>query len=128
MATARSPPGTVPMAQLAADVRHLLDTKGIATAALAGLSMGGLVVMELAAAQPDRWWAYSFIATTAQRATAEEQQARRASARTMEAPALVCTGDRDSYSTAQVTAELVTCLHDPEVVRIDGVGHLTSWP
>jgi len=33
--------GTVPMAQLAADVRHLLDTKGIATAALAGLSMGG---------------------------------------------------------------------------------------
>src|SRR6201986_2556984 len=77
-------PGTVPMAQLAADVGHLLDAKGITTAALAGLSMGGLVVMELAAAQPHRWWAYAFIATTAQRGTADEQQARRASARTME--------------------------------------------
>ena len=76
--------GTVTMARLAADVRHLLDVKGIATAALVGLSMGGLVVMELAAAQPDRWWAHGFIATTAQRVTEEEQQARRASARTME--------------------------------------------
>jgi 3-oxoadipate enol-lactonase len=77
-------PGTMPMAQLAADVRHLLDAKGIATGALVGLSMGGLVVMELTAAQPHRWWAYGFIATTAQRVTAEEQQARRASARTMQ--------------------------------------------
>ncbi|MGH3176481.1 MAG: alpha/beta fold hydrolase, partial [Streptosporangiaceae bacterium] len=34
-------PGTVPMAQLAGDVGHLLDRKGISTAALAGLSMGG---------------------------------------------------------------------------------------
>jgi pimeloyl-ACP methyl ester carboxylesterase len=80
-------PGTVPMAQLAADVRHLLDAKGIATAALAGLSMGGLVVMELAAAQPHRWWAYGFIATTAQRVTADEQQARRATCPTSSAPA-----------------------------------------
>ena len=180
-------PGTVPMAQLAADVGHLLDTKRIATAALAGLSMGGLVVMELAAAQPRRWWAYGFIATTAQRVTAEEQQARRASAQTMEeqgmrpvaeqmagrlfgpdsgaeltatvtammlatnpagaaaavrgraarpdyqpvltsltAPALVCTGDRDSYSTAEITAELVTCLRDPDVVLMNGVGHLPN--
>src|SRR6266851_849058 len=77
-------PGTVPMAQLAADVSHLLDGKGVATVALAGLSMGGLVVMELAAAQPERWWAYGFIATTAQRVTAEERATRRASARTME--------------------------------------------
>ena len=180
-------PGTVPMARLAADVSHLLDGKGIAAAALAGLSMGGLVVMELAAAQPERWWAYGFIATTAQRVTQEELQARRASARAMEghgmrpvaeqmaarlfgaepgsevtaavmammlatspagaaaavrgraerpdyhpvlrslrAPALVCTGDRDSYSTARVTAELVSCLHDPEVVLMDGVGHLPN--
>ena len=180
-------PGTVPMVQLAADVGHLLDTKGITTAALAGLSMGGLVVMELAAAQPHRWRAYGFIATTAQRVTADEQQARRASARTMQeqgmrpvaeqmaerlfgpdpgaeltatvlammlatspagaaaavrgraarpdyqpvlnsltAPALVCTGDRDFYSTAEVTAELVTCLHDPEVVLMNGAGHLPN--
>ena len=63
-------PGTMTMAQLAADVSRLLDGQGIARAALVGLSMGGLVVMELAAAQPERWWAYGFIATTAQRLTA----------------------------------------------------------
>jgi pimeloyl-ACP methyl ester carboxylesterase len=180
-------PGTVPMAQLAADVSHLLDRKGIASAALAGLSMGGLVVMELAAARPERWWAYAFIATTAQRVTAEEAQARRASARTMAeqgmapvaeqmsarlfgpepdpeltamimammlatnpagaaaavrgraerpdyqpvlkslgAPALVCTGDHDSYSTAEVTSELAGCLPDPEVVLLGGAGHLPN--
>jgi pimeloyl-ACP methyl ester carboxylesterase len=77
-------PGTVPMAQLAADVGHLLDRKDIATAALVGLSMGGLVVMELAAAQPERWWAYGFIATTAQRVTEQERAARLDSARTMD--------------------------------------------
>ncbi len=180
-------PGTVPMAQLAADVSHLLDGKGIATAAVAGLSMGGLVVMELAAAQPERWWAYGFIATTAQRITEEERATRLASARTLEeqgmrpvaeqmaarlfgpspapelpatimammlatnpagaaaavrgraersdyqptlttlrAPALVCTGDRDSYSTAEVTRELARCLPDPEVVLLEGAGHLPN--
>jgi 3-oxoadipate enol-lactonase len=180
-------PGTVTMARLAADVSLLLDRNGIAAAALAGLSMGGLVVMELAAAQPERWWAYGFIATTAQRVTADEAQARLASARTMEeqgmrpvaeqmsarlfgpapdqeltrnitammlatnpagaaaavrgraerpdyqpvlkslnAPALVCTGDHDSYSTAEVTSELASCLRDPEVVLLEGVGHLPN--
>jgi pimeloyl-ACP methyl ester carboxylesterase len=149
--------------------------------------MGGLVVMELAAAQPGRWRAYGFIATTAQRVTAEEARARRASAQTMEeqgmapiaeqmsarlfgpepdprltgditammlatspagaaaavrgraerpdyqptlksltAPALVCTGDHDSYSTAEVTSELAGCLRDPEVVLLEGVGHLPN--
>ena len=77
-------PGTVPMAQLAADVSHLLDRKGIDAAAPIGLSMGGLVVMELAAAQPDRWWAYGFIATTAARITETERAARLASARTLD--------------------------------------------
>jgi pimeloyl-ACP methyl ester carboxylesterase len=180
-------PGTVTMAELAADVRRLLDRKSIATAALIGLSMGGLVVMELAAAEPERWWAFGFIATTAQRVTPAEHEARLASARTMEeqgmrplaeemsgrlfgpepsaevtreimammlvtdpsgaaaavrgraerpdyqpvlkslrAPALICTGDRDSYSTAQVTSELAGCLRDPEVVLLDGVGHLPN--
>ncbi len=179
--------GTVTMAQLAADVSHLLDRKGIATAALAGLSMGGLVVMELAAAQPERWWAFGFIATTAQRVTPEEVRARQASVQTMEqqgmrpvaeemsarlfgpepsaevtqqimammlatnpagaaaavrgraerpdyqpilnslrAPSLVCAGDRDSYSTAQVTTELAGCLRDPEVVVLANVGHLPN--
>jgi pimeloyl-ACP methyl ester carboxylesterase len=180
-------PGTVTMAQLAADVGHLLDRHGIAAAALAGLSMGGLVTMELAGVQPERWWAYGFIATTAQRVTAEEAGARLASAQTIDeqgirpvaeqmsarlfgpspdpqltsnimammlatnpagaaaavrgraerpdyqpilkslnAPALVCTGDHDSYSTAEVTSELVGCLRDPEVVLLENVGHLPN--
>jgi 3-oxoadipate enol-lactonase len=180
-------PGTVTMAQLAADVRHLLDRKAIATAALVGLSMGGLVVMELAAAQPDRWRAYAFVATTAARSTPEERAARLASARTLDeqgmrpvaeemgarlfgpdaapeltaaimammlatnpagaaaavrgraerpdyqpilttlrAPALVCTVDHDSYSTAEITRELAGCLPDPEVVLLEGIGHLPN--
>ena len=77
-------PGTVAMAQLAADVGHLLDRKGIASAALVGLSMGGLVLMELATAEPERWWAYGLIATTAQRVTGQERAARLDSARTMD--------------------------------------------
>ena len=180
-------PGTVPMAQLAADVSQLLDRKAIATAALVGLSMGGLVVMELAAAQPDRWRAYAFVATTAARSTPEERAARLASARTLDeqgmrpvaqemaarlfgpeaapalkasimammlatnpagaaaavrgraerpdyqpvlttlrAPALVCTGDHDSYSTAEITRELAACLPGPEVVLLEGAGHLPN--
>jgi 3-oxoadipate enol-lactonase len=180
-------PGTVPMARLAADVSDLLDGKGIATAALVGLSMGGLVVMELAAAQPDRWQAYAFVATTAARSTAEERSTRLASARTLDeqgmrpiaeemaarlfgphaapelkaaimammlatnpagaaaalrgraerpdyqpvlrslgAPALVCTGDHDAYSTAEITRELAGCLPDPEVVLLAGIGHLPN--
>ena len=42
------------------------------------------------------------------------------------APALVCAGDRDSYSTAEITGELAGCLPDPEVVIMEGVGHLPS--
>jgi 3-oxoadipate enol-lactonase len=76
--------GTVTMAQLAADVRHLLDSEGVGTAALIGLSMGGLVVMELAAAQRQRWWALGFIATTAQPVTEAEKADRLARARTAE--------------------------------------------
>jgi 3-oxoadipate enol-lactonase len=76
--------GTVTMAQLAADVAHLLDARQVGTAALVGLSMGGLVVMELAAAQPRRWWALGFVATTAQPVTAAEKADRLAKARTAE--------------------------------------------
>ena len=180
-------PGTVPMARLAADVSHLLDGKGIATAAVVGLSMGGLVTMELAAAQPDRWWACGFIATTAARITETERAARLASARTLDeqgmrpvaeemaarlfgpetgpelkasimammlatnpagaaaavrgraerpdyqptlttlrVPALVLTGDHDSYSTAEITRELAGCLPAPEVVLLKGIGHLPN--
>jgi len=42
------------------------------------------------------------------------------------APALVCAGDHDSYSTAEITGELAGCLPDPEVVIMEGVGHLPN--
>ena len=72
--------GTVTMRELAGDVERLLDRIGVGPAAVVGLSMGGLVVMELAAADPGRWWALGLVATTAQPVTAAEQADRRARA------------------------------------------------
>jgi 3-oxoadipate enol-lactonase len=179
--------GTVTMRQLAGDVGHLLERAGADTAALVGLSMGGLVVMELAAADPQRWWALGFVATTARPVTAAERADRLARARIAEEqgmaplaeemaarlfgpgpdPALVeqimammlatnplgaaaalrgraerpdyrpllreletssfvCVGDRDSFSTAQVTEELTGCLREPQLVVFDNVGHLPN--
>ena len=46
--------------------------------------------------------------------------------RSLRAPALVCAGDHDSYSTAEITAELAGCLPDPEVVILDRAGHLPN--
>jgi 3-oxoadipate enol-lactonase len=62
----RSPvtPGSVLMRDYAADIAELLGTLGIARAAVVGLSMGGLVAMELAAASPERYWALGLVATT----------------------------------------------------------------
>ncbi|HET7015146.1 MAG TPA: alpha/beta hydrolase [Streptosporangiaceae bacterium] len=59
-------PHLVTMRELAADIEELLDTLQIGRAAIVGLSMGGLVTMELAAAQPARYWAIGLIATTMQ--------------------------------------------------------------
>jgi len=180
-------PGLVTMAELAADIRGLLDRLGVESAALAGLSMGGLVMMELAAAEPGRWWALSFIATTAQPPSPRDVAARMEMAKTAEeqgmdpiaeimgprlfgpnpdealtaqitdmmlatnplgaaaalrgrahrpdyrpilrslrTSSLVCTGDHDGYSTAEVTSELVGCLRDPEVVLLKDIGHLPN--
>jgi pimeloyl-ACP methyl ester carboxylesterase len=149
--------------------------------------MGGLILMELAAAEPDRWWALGFVATTARptspaevadrlaKAQVAEEQGMRPLAEEMAArlfgpapaeeltrqimdmmlatsplgavaalrgraqrpdyrPMLaslrtstwVCVGDRDAYSTAEVTDELVSCLHDPQVVVLPDVGHLPN--
>jgi 3-oxoadipate enol-lactonase len=77
-------PGLVTMAELAADIRGLLGRLGVGTAALAGLSMGGLVMMELAAAEPDRWRALCFIATTAQPPSPQDAAARMDMAKTAE--------------------------------------------
>lgn len=73
-------PGTVPMRQLAADVARLLDRLGVTRAAVVGLSMGGLIAMELAGADPARWWALGLVATTAEPVTEAERADRLARA------------------------------------------------
>ena len=80
----RATGGTVAMSELAADVAGLLERMGIDTAAVVGLSMGGLVAMELALAGPSRFWALGLVATTAQPVTDEEASQRRAMAATIE--------------------------------------------
>jgi pimeloyl-ACP methyl ester carboxylesterase len=67
----------VTMRELAADVEELLGRLGIGRAAAVGLSMGGLVTMELAASQPERYWAIGLVATTMQPPTPAERAARR---------------------------------------------------
>jgi 3-oxoadipate enol-lactonase len=67
----------VTMRELAADIEELLDTLQIGRAAVVGLSMGGLVTMELAASQPGRYWAIGLIATTMQTPGPAERAVRR---------------------------------------------------
>jgi 3-oxoadipate enol-lactonase len=69
-------PQLVTMREYAADVEELLDALGIARAAIVGLSMGGLVTMELAAFQPERYWAIGLVATTMQPPTPRDRAAR----------------------------------------------------
>jgi 3-oxoadipate enol-lactonase len=76
--------GTVAMSELAGDVAGLLERLGIETAAVVGLSMGGLVAMELVLAEPSRFWALGLVATTAQPVTESEASERRAMAATIE--------------------------------------------
>ena len=76
--------GPVSMAALAGDVRRLLDELDIDKAAVVGLSMGGLVAMELAIAEPARWWALGLVATTADPPTADERRERLAMADRLE--------------------------------------------
>jgi 3-oxoadipate enol-lactonase len=180
-------PGSVTMRELAADIEELLDDLGIESAAAVGLSMGGLVTMELAAARPERYWAIGLVATTVeppaphdrltrfQRADAVERdgmpvlvnymhsglygpacppairarvdammsaispagaaaalrgRADRPDYRPMLArldiPALVCGGSADPWSDDVVIADIAACLKHPEVMVIDGVGHLPN--
>ena len=185
----RSPvtPGCVLMREYAADIEELLGTLGIARAAAVGLSMGGLVAMELVTASPGRYWALGLVATTAappspedlrtrdERAEATEQagmgvlvdymhtglyspacptairarvdammaaapvagaaaalrgRGRRPDYRpllaALDIPALVVAGTADPWSNAEVTAEIVSSLKRPEVVLLDGSGHLPN--
>ena len=179
--------GTVTMRQYAADIEGLLDDLGIGRAAIIGLSMGGLVTMELAAARPERYWAIGLVATTAEPVTPHERVTRRQRADAVERdgmgvlvdymhtglygpacppairdrvdammaaaspagaaaalrgraerpdyrpvlarldiPALVCAGSADPWSNREVTAEMIACLKRPEVLMIDGAGHLPN--
>jgi pimeloyl-ACP methyl ester carboxylesterase len=185
----RSPvtPGRVLMREYAADIEELLAALGIARAAAVGLSMGGLVAMELAAARPERYWALGLVASTAEppsprdlrtrdeRADATELggmgvlvdymhtglyspscppavrarvdammaaappagaaaalrgRARRPDYRpllaALDIPALVVAGTADPWSGAAVTAEIVSSLRRPELVVLDGSGHLPN--
>jgi pimeloyl-ACP methyl ester carboxylesterase len=185
----RSPvtPGCVLMREYAADIEELLDALGITRAAVVGLSMGGLVAMELATAAPGRYWALGLVATTAEppspqdlrtrdeRADATERdgmsvlvdymhsglygpacppavrarvdammaaappagaaaalrgRGRRPDYRpllaALDIPALVVAGTADPWSNAAVTAEIVASLKRPQLVAIDGAGHLPN--
>ena len=180
-------PGRVLMREYAADIEELLAALGIARAAVVGLSMGGLVAMELAAAAPGRYWALGLVATTAEppspqdlrirdeRADATERdgmsvlvdymhtglygpacppavrarvdammaaappagaaaalrgRGRRPDYRpllaALDIPALVVAGTADPWSNAAVTAEIAASLKRPELVVIDGAGHLPN--
>lgn len=180
-------PHVVSLREYAADIEELLVRLGVQHAAFVGLSMGGVVAMELATANPARCWALGLVTTTAEPVTADEQAVRRERADLVEhngmqvlidymhtgvygprcpaaireqvdammastpaagaaaalrgraerpdyrprllqldIPALVCTGSEDPWSNEAVTTEIVEHLQRPELVVIDGVGHLPN--
>jgi 3-oxoadipate enol-lactonase len=44
----------------------------------------------------------------------------------LDIPALVCAGSEDPWSDHMVTAQIVGCLKCPELLMIDGAGHLPN--
>jgi 3-oxoadipate enol-lactonase len=175
--------------ELADAVLELMDAIDVGRATVVGLSLGGLVAMELGLGSPDRVAGLVLTATTAAPLTPEEAAMRRAAASRVErdgmldhalemagrlfgpaarrepslvlpiletmlttdpagaaaalrgraerppydrllpdlrVPALVLVGDEDSYSTAEITAQLVASLPEPEVVILPGVGHMPN--
>jgi 3-oxoadipate enol-lactonase len=70
-------PHLVPLRVYAEDVEELLERFGIERAAVVGLSMGGVVAMDLVTTHPDRWWALGLVATTAEPVTTLERSVRR---------------------------------------------------
>ncbi len=70
-------PFLVTLRQYAEDVEELLYRLGVERAAVVGLSMGGLVAMDLVTANPKRWWALGLVTTTAEPVTTQERSVRR---------------------------------------------------
>jgi 3-oxoadipate enol-lactonase len=64
------------MSDLAGDVWGLLAALRIDDCAVVGLSMGGLVAMEMATRDPQRVWALGLVATTAEPVTEDERRER----------------------------------------------------
>lgn len=60
-----APAGDYGMAMLAADVLAAMDMAGIGKAAIAGVSLGGMIAMEMALAAPDRVTALALVCTSA---------------------------------------------------------------
>jgi pimeloyl-ACP methyl ester carboxylesterase len=78
-------PGAVSMRELADDVWALLAELGIENAAVVGLSMGGLIAVEMALARPQQVWALGLVATTVQPVQDGERERRRELADRVEA-------------------------------------------
>ena len=70
-------PHLVTLREYAEDVEELLDELGTERAAVVGLSMGGLVAMDLVTTHPERWWALGLVTTTAEPVTPQERALRR---------------------------------------------------
>jgi len=170
-------------------VVELMDAIGVDRATVVGLSLGGLVAMELGLGYPDRVDGLVLTATTAAPLTPEEAETRRSTAAGLErdgmldhalemagrlfgpaarrdpdlvlpiletmlrtspagaaaalrgraerppyhellrdlgVPSLVLVGDSDFFSTAEITAQLVASLPDPEVLVMPGIGHMPN--
>lgn len=86
-----SPPlgTTTTMGELAGAVAELLDELRVQRAVVVGLSMGGLVAMELGLGHPERVAGLVLAATTAAPATPEDARARRATAAQLESDGML---------------------------------------
>jgi pimeloyl-ACP methyl ester carboxylesterase len=62
-------PGAVTVREHATDVEELLDERGVDRPVVVGLSMGGLVAMELVTANPERYAGIGLVTTTAEPVT-----------------------------------------------------------